>query len=254
PEHGVDIDAMVCAEPSSLRLMLGHRGRMEIRVTVEGKSCHGSSPWLGINAAEKASKLISRVTKDVMDNAKEDKDLGKSGITLTILENEPNALCVVPNRCTAIYDRRLVPSETTGDAVAEIQSIVDELHAEDSDFNATVEINSNLRSAYTGREEVIESKKEAWSIDSTHPFIEACAKGLENVGIEVNYGHWAFSTDCPQVGVRMKKPVVGFSGGQEIYVHNGTEKARIDYLEKTLLGNTAMYFEIIGLPKAAFSA
>ena len=40
PAHGIAPDAMVCCEPSSLKLMLGHRGRMEIRVEVKGRSCH----------------------------------------------------------------------------------------------------------------------------------------------------------------------------------------------------------------------
>lgn len=48
PNNKIDVDAMVCCEPSSLRIMLGHRGRMEIRVTISGRSCHGSSLGLGL--------------------------------------------------------------------------------------------------------------------------------------------------------------------------------------------------------------
>ena len=253
PAKGIEIDGMVCAEPSSLRLVLGHRGRMELRVTVKGKNCHGSSPWLGINAAEKAAKLIVEVERRIAKNAKSDPCLGKSGIALTILENEPNALCIVPDKCTIIYDRRLVPGETVADAIAEIQAIIDDLSAADPEFSATVEINSNVRSSYTGKSEPIESQKEAWIIDQEHPFIKACAKGLRDVDEEVNFGYWAFSTDIPQVGVRMKKPVVGYSGGQEVYVHNSIEKVRLDYLRRSLLGNISMFLEITELPKEAFT-
>ena len=56
-EKGIEADAMICCEPSSMRIMLGHRGRMEIRVVIKGRSCHGSSPWLGINAVEKSAKF-----------------------------------------------------------------------------------------------------------------------------------------------------------------------------------------------------
>ena len=253
PAKGIEIDGMVCAEPSSLRLVLGHRGRMELRVVVYGKSCHGSSPWLGINAVEKAAKLIVEVNKRIATNAKEDPYLGKSGIALTIVENEPNALCIVPDKCTIIYDRRLVPGEPVSSAIAEIQTIIDDLSADDPEFKAIVEINANVRTSYTGKAERIESQKEAWIIDREHPFIQACSEGLKDIGEEVNYGYWAFSTDIPQVVVRMKKPAIGYSGGQEIYVHNPVEKVRLDYLKRSLLGNISMFLKLSELPKNKFT-
>lgn len=139
------------------------------------------------------------------------------------------------------------------DAVAEIQSIIDDLSDADADFKATVEVNSNVRTSYTGKSERIESQKEVWIIDREHPFIRACAEGLKDVGEEVNYGYWAFSTDISQVGVRMKKPVVGYSGTQEFYVHNPIEKARLDYLKKSLLGNISIFLKISELPKESFT-
>ena len=84
PNNKIDVDAMVCCEPSSLRIMLGHRGRMEIRVTISGRSCHGSSPWLGINAVEKSAKFIVAVQNMFENKTLEDPFLGKSGIALTM--------------------------------------------------------------------------------------------------------------------------------------------------------------------------
>jgi putative selenium metabolism hydrolase len=253
PARGIEIDGMVCAEPSSLRLVLGHRGRMELRVTVYGRNCHGSSPWLGINAAEKAAKLIVEVGRRAAANVREDPCLGRPSIALTILENEPNALCIVPDKCSLIYDRRLIPGETTASAIAEMQSIIDDLSADDPDFKATVEINANVRSSYTGKAERIESQKEAWIIDRDHPFVKACAEGLRDAGEEVHYGYWAFSTDIPQIAVRMKKPAIGYSGGQEHYIHNPIEMARLDYLKKSLAGNVSMYLKLSELPKGSFT-
>lgn len=48
-------------------------------------------------------------------------------------------MCIVPDRCNITYDRRLVPTETPEDAIAEIQAIIDRLSAEDPDFHATVQ-------------------------------------------------------------------------------------------------------------------
>ena len=253
PDKDIEVDAMICAEPSSLKLMLGHRGRMEIKVTVKGKSCHGSSPWLGINAAEKASKLIQEVKKRIATDVPEDPHLGKPSITLTMLENEPNALCIVPDKCHLIYDRRLIPGETVKGAVAEIQEIVDELTEKDSDFSATVSVNSNLRNSYTEKSEVIESQKPVWIIEKHHPFVKACTEGLESVGEEVNYGYWNFGTDVPQVGTIMKKPAIGYSGTQEYCIHSPHEMARLDYLKRSLVGNISMFLKISELPKESFN-
>ena len=148
PNNKIDVDAMVCCEPSSLRIMLGHRGRMEIRVTISGRSCHGSSPWLGINAVEKSAKFIVAVQNMFENKTLEDPFLGKPGIALTMYHCEPNELCIVPDKCTIIYDRRLIPGETTESAIAEIQQVINTLAKGDPDFDATVEINKNQRTIF----------------------------------------------------------------------------------------------------------
>ncbi|MDR2163439.1 MAG: M20/M25/M40 family metallo-hydrolase [Clostridiales Family XIII bacterium] len=251
-KRGIRVDAMVSAEPSSLDLKLGHRGRLELKITVYGKSCHGSSPWLGVNAVEKAAPLITAIRTLFDAKTTEDIHLGRPGITLTIIDCEPAALCIVPDRCHLTYDCRLIPGETVTGAIAEIQALIDDMHAKDPCFNAGIAINSSVRHAYTGLYEEIESQKEVWIIDREHPFIRACAAGLTEVGQEVRYGYWAFSTDIPQLGSVMKKPCVGYSGGQEYYIHNGTEKIRLDYLKMSLEGNIAIFLKASELPLDSF--
>lgn len=252
PDRGIQIDGMINCEPSSLKIMLGHRGRVELKVTVFGSSCHGSSPWLGVNAVTKAAELILEIEKAVWSNGKEDMDLGKSGIALTIIECEPAALCIVPDKCHITYDRRLVPGETVEGVVAEIQKVITRMAEKDKDFKAIVKVNSAERKAYTGVSDVIESQKEVWKIDKEHPFVKACAEGLEDAGQNPDFGYWSFSTDIPAVGERMKKPVIGYSGMQEYYIHRPIEKVRIDYLEESLKGNVCMFFRLLQLPKEAF--
>lgn len=248
PPRDIHPDAMVCCEPSSLRLMLGHRGRMEIRVEVKGRSCHGSSPWLGINAVEKSAELMKRVRAMMDAKTEEDPYLGKPGIALTMYRCEPNELCIVPNKAVLVYDRRLVPGETTEGALDEIRAIVEDIKREDPEFDADVSVNTNLRRAYTGKEEVIESSKDVWIIDREHPFVKACATGLEEVGEPVVYDYWAFSTDTPQLGTVMGKPVIGYGPGQEYLIHTPQEKVRLDFLKRSLAAYLSMYLKASELP------
>jgi hypothetical protein len=131
PARNMPVDGVVSCEATSLKIYCGHRGRVELNVEVSGVTSHGSTPWLGVNAVNKAMKLIDAVEKKYAVDFKTDEKLGKSSIALTIINCTPGAMCIVPDRCSITYDRRLVPSETPEDAVREIQEIIDRLSAED---------------------------------------------------------------------------------------------------------------------------
>lgn len=251
-EKGIEADAMICCEPSSMRIMLGHRGRMEIRVVIKGRSCHGSSPWLGINAVEKSAKFIEKVNEMIWSKTERDPHLGRPGIALTMYHCEPNELCIVPDKCTLVYDRRLIPGETIEGAIAEIQQIVDEIVKDDPDFHAEVSVNENLRTAYTGKAEEIKSAKEVWITDRKHDFVKACAEAVSENNIPVVYDYWAFSTDIPQLGTRMNKPAIGYGPGQEYLIHTVDEKVRLDFLKKSLPVYVYMFLNAVEIPKGKF--
>ena len=61
PKRGLHVDGVVSCEATALKIYCGHRGRVEINVEVAGVTSHGASPWLGINAVNKATKLIDAV-------------------------------------------------------------------------------------------------------------------------------------------------------------------------------------------------
>ena len=46
-EEKLKPEFVVITEPTNLNIYRGHRGRMEIRVEVKGRSCHGSAPERG---------------------------------------------------------------------------------------------------------------------------------------------------------------------------------------------------------------
>ncbi len=123
PAKNLSADVCVSCEATSLKLYLGHRGRVEIQVTVSGVTSHGSAPWLGVNAVNSATKFIDRVEEVVEAEKHTDPDLGKSSIALTIISCSPGSMCIVPDRCGITYDRRFTPSE----------SVERELHRSDTE-------------------------------------------------------------------------------------------------------------------------
>ena len=248
-ERGIEYDGVVSSEATSLKLYLGHRGRVELLVTVSGITSHGSAPWLGVNAVNKSTKLIDRIEKVVSENSKEDEHLGKSSIALTIINCTPGSMCIVPDRCHITYDRRFVPGENYEECVEEIQNVIDELSKEDKDFRAKVEVASVPRTTYTGKTVEVLNIKEAWKIDRNSEFVKACATALENIGQEVKYGYWDFGTDLSVIAGRDKKPAIGYSPMQEYYCHRPVDRARLDFMEKALAGNVSIFLSLSDLPK-----
>ena len=235
-----------------MKLYLGHRGRVELKVTIEGVTSHGSAPWLGINAVNKATAFIDRVEQVVKAEAVEDEQLGRSSIALTIIGCTPGALCIVPDRCQITYDRRMAPGETAESCVQQIQRIIDELAAKDPEFRAKVEIAAVPRTSYTGKSATLPNVKQPWKIAPEHLYVEAAAKGLAALGQPVKYGYWDFGTDLSVVCGRDKKPAIGYSPMQEFYCHRPIDKVRTDYMEKAIAGNAAIFLEMGRLTQDAF--
>ncbi len=253
PNHGLSADVCISCEATSLKLYLGHRGRVEMQVTISGVTSHASAPWLGVNAVNKATKFIDRVERVVDAEKHIDPDLGASSIALTIIDCTPGSMCIVPDRCTITYDRRLTPEESAEDCLAQIRRIIDDIASEDETFRAEVKIAAVKRTSYTGMSEVIQNKKEGWKLDREHPVAQACADALQSVGQEPKFGYWDFGTDLPVTAVRHGIPSIGYSPMQEYYCHRPVDKVRIDYMEKALLGYVAIFNRLGHLNKKDFA-
>lgn len=252
PKKGLIVDGVVSCEATSLKIYCGHRGRVELNVEVYGVTSHGSAPWLGVNAVLKAMKLIEKVEEKYATDYRIDKKLGKSSIALTVINCTPGAMCVVPDRCNITYDRRLVPSEKPEDAVREIQKIIDELAAVDSDFRATVSVSAVPRTTYTGKTVTLPNIKEGWRIDEAHPFVVAASNALRNIGEPVAYSYWDFGTDLAMICGRHRVAAIGYSPMQEYYCHRPVDKCRIDFMERALIGNISIFTELVKLEKDDF--
>lgn len=252
PENGLKADACVSCEPSSLKLYLGHRGRVEIQVEVQGITSHGSAPWLGINAVNTATKFIDRVEEVVEAEKHVDMQLGKSSIALTIINCTPGSMCIVPDRCHITYDRRFPPTESSESCIAQIQRIIDDITAEDPSFRATVKIGAVTRTSYTGKSILMENKKAAWKLDREHSVTKACAAALKEVGQEVKYGYWDAGTDLSATHAIHGIPSIGYSPMQEFYCHRPIDKVRIDYMVKGLVGNVAIFMQLSELDSEDF--
>lgn len=251
-KRGIHVDGVISCEATGLKLYLGHRGRVELLVEVCGVTSHGSAPWLGVNAVNKAAVLMSAVEQKYAVSYQEDEKLGRSSIALTNISCSPGAMCIVPDRCYLTYDRRYVPGETAEDCVREMEEIIEELAAKDSELKANVSIAAVPRTTYTGKMRTVENIKEAWKIEKEHPFVTAAKRGLLKYHEPVSYGYWDFGTDLGCICGKYHIAAIGYSPMQEMYCHRPVDMVRVDFMERALVGNIAIFQELTELDSREF--
>ncbi|MDQ4058231.1 MAG: YgeY family selenium metabolism-linked hydrolase, partial [Actinomycetota bacterium] len=117
-----DPDCVIIGESTDLDIYRGQRGRIEIKVSLTGRSAHASAPERGDNAVAKMAPLITEIT-ELNERLAPHDFLGKGSIAVTKVECETASLNAIPASCTIYLDRRLTAGETLESAVAEIKAL-----------------------------------------------------------------------------------------------------------------------------------
>ena len=122
-ESGIRPDCVVVTDSTNCKILRGQRGRMEIGVTIRGKSCHGSMPHKGDNAAYKAARIVREIEK-LNGKLKKDPFLGDGTIVVTKVQSSGPSLCAVPDQAYLHLDRRLTTGDSKTSALREVREAV----------------------------------------------------------------------------------------------------------------------------------
>ena len=66
PERPAKPIACFVGEPTEMDVVIGHKGKRSLKVTVRGRTCHSSLAPLGVNAVEYAARVIAKI-RDISD-------------------------------------------------------------------------------------------------------------------------------------------------------------------------------------------
>lgn len=99
------VGAIVVAEPTDGKIVLGHKGPLWLDVTVSGKAAHGSNPDAGVSAIFAAADMLQRAREEMP--LREVKYLGKETLNVGLI-NGGSARNVVPDTCVISVDVRTV--------------------------------------------------------------------------------------------------------------------------------------------------
>ena len=217
-EDKVKPEFVVITEPTDGNIYRGQRGRMEIRVDVQGVSCHGSAPERGDNAIYKMADILQEV-RALNDKLKDDAFLGKGTLAVSEIFFTSPSRCAVADSCAISIDRRLTDGETYLSALEEIRQLPTV-----QKYKAEVTMYKYARPSYTGLVYPTDCYFPTWvsgaDASATTSMVEAY-QGMYGTPV---VDKWTFSTNGVSIMGRMGIPCIGFGPGKEKEAHAPNEK------------------------------
>ncbi|MBI4912691.1 MAG: M20/M25/M40 family metallo-hydrolase [Acidobacteria bacterium] len=240
PDVVILTDGTGCSKRGALGIYRGQRGRMQIEVTVTGKSCHGSMPWEGLNPLEFGGAIVKEAAEkyERREGFRDDAFLGHGTRTASWARLDTPSDCAVPERFTFRFDRRLTLGETPEQALADVESLDAVAAARRAGLQVEVGVPVYRDPSWKGF--VLDNPQVylGWVTPEEHPAIQAAVAAYQGVvsphvegkvgegGVltkEPRVARWVFSTDgvgfpvpreAPVPGAAKKNWVVG-----EVYKH-----------------------------------
>lgn len=118
----------IIGEPTGMRPVYGHKGKLAMRCHIHGKACHSAYAPEGVNAIEYAAKLITRlgVLGEKMA-LRQDARFDPPYSTVQVgLIGGGAALNIVPERCQFDFEIRHLPDVSLDDTLSGLQVYAEE--------------------------------------------------------------------------------------------------------------------------------
>ena len=205
-------DYVVIGESTGGKLNIGQRGRCEILLEAEGKSCHSSNPNEGVNAIRVMMDAI-----EALDGIEINRDemLGDGIMVLTDIISSPYpGASVIPEKCFATFDRRTLTGETMESVLSPINELLEKKR-----IKAKARIAEGVTDTYTSHHLSSPRFFPAWKNSEEADSSVKARKGLESVGLWEGFGHYSFCTNGSHYAGEAGIPTVGYGPGEERLAH-----------------------------------
>lgn len=237
----LQMDYVVIGEPSGNRLALGHRGRIEIVVTISGKSVHASVPKSGVNPLYSMSRFLLAVEQMAFETDPDQPGLGPTSIAPTLFSTDQTSKNVVPGQCTVVLDVRNTPRDTPEVVLPRVRSLLDAALQEGA--TGTAEIPDLVLTTFTGVTRVLRGHG-SYGVSPDNLFVRQAASIISTVlKREVPTQMWAFATDAGYF-VQKGMQVIGFGPGYEQVIHTVDERISIDMMVEGMVACAALGLQL----------
>lgn len=121
-------DVAIVAEPTSLDLVVAHRGATRWKLRTSGRACHSSRPHEGINAIYRMAKVVQCLDDyaEWLPGSRAAHPLcGPATLSVGRIEGG-SSVNVVPDACAIEVDRRVIPGEDRFSVIDEVANYLRE--------------------------------------------------------------------------------------------------------------------------------
>ncbi|RMH57451.1 MAG: YgeY family selenium metabolism-linked hydrolase [Candidatus Hydrogenedentota bacterium] len=248
-EKVISPEIVIVTEPTNLKIYRGHRGRMEIKVRIPGRSCHGSAPERGDNPITKAAPFLLEIER-LNKRLRPHPFLGKGTVCATQIREDGPSQCAVPGAVTVHLDRRLAPGETKNSALREVREALKRAGIS----KAKVWVPIYREPSWRNTVYPMEQYYPGWCLDADHSLVRISKETYRGVfGRKPIVDKWIFSTNATTITGICGVPAIGFGAGNEDNAHSVKEHMPVDHLVKAMQFYAAfptVYSQAGGLDKA----
>lgn len=121
----------IVGEPTEMRVIVGHKGKKNVRCHVHGKECHSALNDRGVNAVEIAAEMVTylrHMQKRIRQNGPFDHGYQPPYTTVhTGVIQGGTALNIVPAQCSFEFEFRNLPDHDPEELMAELRGFAQDL-------------------------------------------------------------------------------------------------------------------------------
>ncbi|PYR24867.1 MAG: acetylornithine deacetylase [Acidobacteria bacterium] len=197
-------DAAIVTEPTSLAVIIGHKGFAWVEIEIEGRAAHGSIPAEGQDAIVRLGRVLARL--EVLDRALQARSphplVGTGSLHASRIEGG-REWSSYPDRAVLQMERRTLPGESERCALEEVQEILRDLVADDPTFRGSA------RHLFS---------RPAYEVSSDHALPGAVAAAVtRTTGVKARTGGASFWTDAAILGAAGIPAVLFGPGGAGLH-------------------------------------
>lgn len=168
--EGLRADFAINCEPSGLAVLTGQRGILYLTITTRGRAAHTAALDIGVNAIERAARVIEGLRTLVPSDAagrpiEDEKILNVAMIEGGVVHN------LVPESCRITVDVRFPPEQTQDDVLRDVRRAIADALGEESEFPTTVEL----------EETCVRNPRNSLRLPADHPLVRLLASAHESV-------------------------------------------------------------------------
>jgi len=208
--------AVMISEPTANRLGLAERGVLWLEISTHGKTAHGSTPELGLNAVMMMVRVLSEFEKLVFPFQPHPL-LGPFTRSVNTIQGGVK-VNVVPDRCSVMIDMRTLPGQDHNELVRLLEDFLARLEGE------TVGLKTSLRVVHDLPP--VETPRHAAAVQQFLTAVETYC------GIDLPQAKVPFATEAAIFAPALGVPTLILGPGDPALAHQPNEWVEIGEMEK----------------------